>query len=1206
MNVRTTPGWGNRSRYGEFEVVGAKEGRPRLLGEGSFGKTFEGVRNEVAAGGVILESVAIKVLSPDLLSSESKRYQFIQELLALSKFKHANLIHYIRCGEEEGEVYYAMELCRGGDLAQMVSRFGPLPERVTALIAVQVANGLKEVHVRHRFVHRDIKPSNIMLADALPPELTLKHLGFRVEEQESLCRIVDFGLVDFTQNTDDPAQQRFVGSPMYASPEQIREQPVDGRSDIYSLGMTLWYLVQGKGPLLDSNGDELKDMREAMGRHARPEEFESEFPAFLSPEFRQLLARMVAKRPEQRFTSASELQIALRDYLSRDVSAPVVETKAPITQSPEPLEKSYQIEGTLPTRGGRKSYAATERVSGRNVRLTVVANLGGGEDPNAVETKVRELHDAASLTALPVYPHGLLPLLDVIWATDQLAYTEDFPAHVTLADVLRARASTKRAIGFNEACLIFRPIAEALDFMLQHRREIAYLPVEEVWLSGRRALAAPDDPKVLASPLMEWEELRVFISMMYPAPGSADGLGSGGVLPQQTLSGSMQMSAEEMHPVPVFARLVYRILNGSEVAAATQFTPNAYVPAVTLGAGSNNLIRDLLSRQRPWTNTTDILKSLCEEEGVIWRSSSSTMDSATRTVGGGGGGTFAGASATHSRIPSKKGSANTSIGAATRSTIGSASVSRTVSRASSTQGGSTTQAGRPGGDAAEKTCEVVSPGIVRSPYDPERREQKVASDQWVPSGSVRCAVTGRTFRLPRKLDSLVARVISPGVVQSPYAAPGKTQKVAWDEWMPGGGIVCAESGKRLLLPMELPLPEGLLPSDGAAAVISPYDRKTRIPISPEQWEPGATVLCPTTLWNFVLPAKPTGTAKSTATGAPPAPSPAILILAGLVVLLVLVGGAALAVYKFFPSTMHGQAQTGDKSPEKTTQPEGAATPGAGDSSPKTNQASLQALVIKLKGDYPNTATFMDGDTKLDFIKREGKWRTKRPISSLPLTVTISSPGFDEKTVTVEKPEQLSEAFEVSLPRSTGAVAFVGVPRERGYTASARRISFLKGEENCDMEESDPNSSLDIFRPAKLETGRYRIRLDGEPRAPLCWPDVLTIEKSKISEFKWLAVAGKYAPKLKPSAATTDLSIVISNKMDGSFLRRGKIEQRLVATTINGDGRWTANAEAVEAFAEVKIEIERLKQDYELKIYPKDSHEPLDIITVQRSELPPEP
>src|SRR5947208_2916346 len=95
-----SPSWGQKPRYGEFEIVGAREDKPRLLGEGSFGRTFEAVRTDSVAGGVIEERVAIKVLNPALLVSESRRFQVIQELVALTKFKHSNLIHYIRCGEE--------------------------------------------------------------------------------------------------------------------------------------------------------------------------------------------------------------------------------------------------------------------------------------------------------------------------------------------------------------------------------------------------------------------------------------------------------------------------------------------------------------------------------------------------------------------------------------------------------------------------------------------------------------------------------------------------------------------------------------------------------------------------------------------------------------------------------------------------------------------------------------------------------------------------------------------------------------------------------------------------------------------------------------------------------------------------------------------------------------------------------------------------
>ena len=173
--------WGQRQQYGEFKIVGAAEGRPRLLGEGSFGKTFEAVREDSVAGNMIEERVALKVLNPDLLNSASKRFQFVQERTALARLKHANLIHSIKCGEDDGEVYFAMELCMGGDLTRLVKRFGAIPERVAALIGLQAAAGLREMH-RREMVHRDIKPHKIMIFEQLPQNCALDELTLMLEE----------------------------------------------------------------------------------------------------------------------------------------------------------------------------------------------------------------------------------------------------------------------------------------------------------------------------------------------------------------------------------------------------------------------------------------------------------------------------------------------------------------------------------------------------------------------------------------------------------------------------------------------------------------------------------------------------------------------------------------------------------------------------------------------------------------------------------------------------------------------------------------------------------------------------------------------------------------------------------------------------------------------------------------------------------------
>lgn len=821
-----SPNWGNQSRYGEFEIVGAREKKPRLLGEGSFGKTFEAVRQDFVAGRVIKDFVALKVLNPALLVSDSKRLQFVQELVALTRFKHSNLIHYVRCGEEHGEVFYAMELCRGGDLAKLVRRYGALPEKVAAHIGLQVAAGMREVHHRHRLVHRDIKPSNIMLVDELDENLGVHHLAARFEEQDSLCRIVDFGLVDFALNAQEegavPLQQRFVGSPMYASPEQVREQPVDGRSDIYSLGMTLWFLVQGKGPMLDAKSEDLRDQKEAMRRHTDlTVEHSASFPANLSESFRRILGKMVAKRPEARYAGAAELQAAFRQYLAEveAKSAPAFS----ITRVTTPLEGSYSLDEVFPSRVGRKSFSSVYRQSGARVKLTVVEDLETMGADTDVEGLVAHLTRLAEISCQDDFPDALLRVTDVILASDLLAFVEELPAGRSLAEVLRVRSRMRRPVSFAEAVSVLRPISLGLDYLIQHGSVRINLPGEEIWVNGGPLVVArPGDEKVMCKPFVEWDALRVRFSMMWlPGnPGRTD-LAATMTSTQHTVSSSQQGSDSTSHPIMAFCRLVYRILNGSEIAAAAEYIPNAYVQSAALGPASNNLIRDLVCGQAERVNTGAVLSELCINEGVV----SVNWPSGTKPGG---------------KEPK------------IRSSQGSSSIGGTK--------GTETGAG-PGafGDPqtviveGEQQCEVVRPGLVVSPYDRQRSEIAIPPRQWVPSGRLRCPATQRFFRLPKRLDPLVAEVISPGVIHSPFADPGQNMKVPWESWVPGTEVLCADTGKKITLPPDLPLPPGSIPPFTVGKVISPYVAGTQFDVSPDLWSPGNEVICPVTGLAFVMP-----------------------------------------------------------------------------------------------------------------------------------------------------------------------------------------------------------------------------------------------------------------------------------------------------------------------------------------------------------------
>ncbi len=858
--------WGNQPKYGDFEIVGANENKPRLLGKGGFGKTFEATRTEIVVGETIVQQVAVKVLKPDSLASESNRFQLIQELKTLAQLKHPNLIQYVACGEQNGEVYYAMELCRGGDLVGLVRKLGPLPERIVARLALQVAAGLHVVHQRYRLIHRDIKPANIMIADALDSDLDARNLEMLLQHEESLLRIVDFGLVNCVR-PDDEGPLKFAGSPMYASPEQILERPMDGRSDIYSLGMTCWYLLQGRGPLLDPSGEELRDPRAAMRRHTDGEEHEKNLPKHLSPEFRAVLARMVLKSPERRYKTAFDLQAALRDYLSSPLSVQIPAQFVPM-QLPGPLDSVFEIETNLRAHPGHSSYVAREKASFRKVKLNLVADLQKS-DPGEVDARTKQLCHLAEISRQPAFPSALLPVYDVLKPSDFLACTEEAASAQTLADILKRR---RQPIKFNEAVAVLRPIAEGLDFMLNHGQDSVYLEGDDIHITGMGS-----DPQALTKPLTEWENLQVQFSMMcLPLP--SDDAAGGAFNLDATMPPSVLGIDRNLHPVPSFSRLLYRVVSGSEVAQAAEISPAAYGNTVNLSASSNIIIRDVLCGQRQYASVLGLLKEFCGNEGIKWSDASTASISASRTrdITRTAAPTATAPSLSDSRRGRTSSASSVPSGRSPISSIAASGSSPAAPSAKSSIPASFDSIGQtvpanslraePAGtvdngagmtmraSGAEKLCEVVSPGVVRSPYDPDEKEMEVPAQQWVADGRVKCPVTGKLFRLPRRLDPLVAKIVSPGVIQSPYASA--PQRVKWTDWNPGARIICDETSKPLTLPMDLPAPEAIIFEAEPGVVVSPYspqESRARIPVDPAHWEPGFELICPITQLLFHLP-----------------------------------------------------------------------------------------------------------------------------------------------------------------------------------------------------------------------------------------------------------------------------------------------------------------------------------------------------------------
>lgn len=257
------------------------------LGRGGMGIVFE------AHDQVLRRPIALKVPAPAIVSAPRARERFLREARIAAGLRHPNIITIYDAGEIEGGLYIAMELIEGLTLAAHLHARGPLPPGQFLALARQMCAGLSHAHARS-IVHADVKPAN-MIVDAA-----------------GTVHITDFGLARAWEGADS-ATLEARGTPSYISPEQVRCEALDARTDVYGLGCTLYHMAAGAPPF--TRGEVLY-----RHLHEAPPGFRERNPD--APEaLEQVILRCLAKRPEDRFPSMDSLWAALEATLPSDPSA---------------------------------------------------------------------------------------------------------------------------------------------------------------------------------------------------------------------------------------------------------------------------------------------------------------------------------------------------------------------------------------------------------------------------------------------------------------------------------------------------------------------------------------------------------------------------------------------------------------------------------------------------------------------------------------------------------------------------------------------------------------------------------------------------------------------------------------------------------------------------------------------------------------------
>src|SRR5215471_10172165 len=272
-------------RFGVYEIDCREDGRLYELGRGAMGVTYR------ATDTTLQRKVALKIIKTDIAErSADARERFIREARAAAALRHENIatVHQFGMSLETGQYFYAMELIEGETLDERVRRAGPLDARTTIQIAQQVTSALAAAE-KQGLVHRDLKPANLMLVSSD---------GETSNNKKLLVKIIDFGLAKAIHTAADPkslTHDRFVGTPAFASPEQFEHSALDVRSDIYSLGETLWFALTGKTPF---SGYTLEEIHRAQKANVLP--IEQLKAAHVPTRLRSLLESMLAFEPAAR------------------------------------------------------------------------------------------------------------------------------------------------------------------------------------------------------------------------------------------------------------------------------------------------------------------------------------------------------------------------------------------------------------------------------------------------------------------------------------------------------------------------------------------------------------------------------------------------------------------------------------------------------------------------------------------------------------------------------------------------------------------------------------------------------------------------------------------------------------------------------------------------------------------------------------------
>ena len=622
--------------FQHFQVLRQADGTLHELGRGAMGVTYKAFDTNLGS------CVALKVINALYLDNEAARARFLREARAAAALHHRNIATVYHLGTDERNFFFAMEFVDGVTLDTMVkAQGGTVSTRDALEIGLQVSRALGAA-ARQGLVHRDIKPANIMVE--------------REDDADDgfVVKVIDFGLVRSVTGGESSASSEmggFLGTPQYASPEQLQERDLDSRSDIYSLGITLWYLLAGRPPFVGPLGSIFIQQL----TQEPPWKDLADRPPMVLALLERLLQKDPARRPQSPVELRHEIEACLRSLPLPTDHVVIPENEPsnhvlPITSSTIPAMATDTAElaleplpatRTVSTKRAAKPLAITTGTQladrydllelagqGNNGRVFRARDVARDQHlfavkvlhPEVLATNGERRRLAETIAGLRAVPHSHLTWVECFdEAPEGRFLVEEWINGFSLVGLLRARGR----LPVREVIGLLAQLAAATDHAIKHGMNRLELGTHQILIHfPSTASDLPDGHTLLDTSTESWpEDFSIKLDALGLSREAGDSATWGGDLtlipPSSHLERDTQTSIRGLVESSQFFALgmvTYELLNGAPptTGVGRDTLGMHYAALPSLNEDANDVLRQMLAPNPGFGSATEFFHAVCE------------------------------------------------------------------------------------------------------------------------------------------------------------------------------------------------------------------------------------------------------------------------------------------------------------------------------------------------------------------------------------------------------------------------------------------------------------------------------------------------------------------------------------------------------------------------------------------------------------------